>query len=113
MITPITPNDVSTQKEQNFPDIIIDTINKMIAQKWDGYQSNFKQKDIVTAMVSAIIECKMFKGEESKAIARKMIFDNNWLDFEEIYRKSGWKVVFDKPGYNETYEANFTFTRKR
>jgi hypothetical protein len=34
------------------------------------------------------------------------------MDFEPFYEKAGWKVVYDKPGYCESYAANFTFTRK-
>ena len=28
-------------------------------------------------------------------------------------KPSGWEVVYDKPGYCETYKANYTFTKKK
>lgn len=34
----------------------------------------------------------------------------HWLNFEGAYRRAGWKVEFDKPGYNESYPATFKFT---
>lgn len=45
-------------------------------------------------------------------IDRQEIFDNCWLDVEDIFEEVGWKVVYDKPGYNESYPANFEFTKK-
>ncbi len=32
-----------------------------------------------------------------------------WLNVEELYRAQGWTVTYDKPGYNESYPATFTF----
>jgi hypothetical protein len=33
------------------------------------------------------------------------------MDVEDVYQKAGWEVEFDKPGYNEDYEANFKFSK--
>jgi len=38
---------------------------------------------------------------------------NNWLDVGKIYENAGWKVEYDRPGFNESYEATFSFTAKR
>lgn len=45
-------------------------------------------------------------------LLRGDVFERGYLDIEETYRKAGWSVVYDKPGYNETYDAFYTFTRK-
>jgi hypothetical protein len=45
-------------------------------------------------------------------VSRQEVFDNQWLDIEDIYREAGWKVSYDKPAYNETYKAYFTFSRR-
>jgi hypothetical protein len=47
-----------------------------------------------------------------KAYFQSEVYAKGWLNFEAIYEEAGWKVVYDKPGYNETYDANFTFTKK-
>ena len=47
----------------------------------------------------------------AKALKRKEIYDKNWLDVEDVYESAGWKVEYDKPGYNENYEPTFTFSR--
>ena len=46
----------------------------------------------------------------SKAFEK--VFKNKWLDVEEVYRKAGWKVEYDKPGYCEDYEAYFVFEKR-
>lgn len=46
-------------------------------------------------------------------LERSEIFDKGWLDIESAYRKAGWHVEYDKPGYCETYVAYWEFTRKR
>lgn len=38
---------------------------------------------------------------------------NSWVDFEDLYRKQGWKVVYDKPAYCETYKAYFVLSKKK
>jgi hypothetical protein len=40
------------------------------------------------------------------------MFNKHWFDIEDIYRKAGWAVEFDKPGYNESYESFFVFKKK-
>lgn len=29
------------------------------------------------------------------------------------YQAAGWKITYDKPGHNETYNATFTFAKRR
>jgi len=44
-----------------------------------------------------------------KGLNRAEIFDKGWLNVEEVYRAAGWAVEYDKPGFNESYSATFTF----
>ena len=46
-----------------------------------------------------------------KGLNRNEIFNKGWLNIEEVYRSAGWKVNYDKPAYNESYDAYFTFER--
>lgn len=48
----------------------------------------------------------------ARGLKRSDIFENHWLDFEDAYRASGWGVEYDKPGFNETYQARFIFSPK-
>lgn len=45
-------------------------------------------------------------------VTQAQIFDNGWLDVEELYREAGWAVEYDKPGHGETYPARFEFKRQ-
>lgn len=100
MSKPISPSEVVALKTERIPPAIFDAFNSMIAKHWDGRAATFEQR----AVVDEILE--RFKGT-----TREDIFNSKWLDVEESYRAAGWRVDYDRPGYNETYEARFTFTK--
>lgn len=96
---PISPSDVVAAKKEKIPEVVIETFNDLIAQNFLDGVSSFKQKAVVLFLVE-------------KGLNRQEIYDKHWLDIEDVYREAGWKVVYDKPAYNETYEPNFTFSVK-
>jgi hypothetical protein len=96
---PITPQEVTLLKASSIPDAIFEAFNELIAENFNGHSSSFTEKKVVTRIVQ-------------KGISSKTAYDNNWLDVEPLYRKAGWKVEYDKPGFNESYEATFSFSRK-
>lgn len=99
-VKPLTPGDVAKQKGESFPDAVLEAFNETIAANCvDGY-ATFTVDEVVKLMVK-------------KGLKRDQIFARHWLDVEDIYRKAGWKVVFDQPGYNESYQACFAFTAKK
>lgn len=100
---PITPSEVADQKLKDIPDFVIEIVNKLIASNFSGSRSCFQQEAVVAAILAA----------QPEGVTRQAIFNNGWLNFEEIYRQAGWTVEYDKPGYNETYAANFTFSKPR
>ncbi len=102
MTAPITPQEAIEKKNASFPDEIIDAFNELIAQDFDGFSATVYQKDVV-----ALIKKKL------KIESSDVIFKKKWLDVEPIFRKAGWEVDFDKPGYNESYEPCFKFSRKK
>ena len=77
----------------------METFNEFITEKWNGSSSTFKQCDLV----KVIREKLKLKPNDH------VIFDKHWLDVEDIFRDAGWRVYYDKPGYNETYDATFEF----
>lgn len=100
MVKPISPDDVVKIKKQNMPDEVIETFNELIAKEWNGRYA------------------LLFAGKVASAIAKKLhvkvdkVYDNHWLDVEDIFRAEGWKVVFEKPDYNESGDSTFTFSKK-
>lgn len=101
MAKPISPTEVASAKLKNFPDAVIDTWNRMIASKWNGTSALIHQDQIVNLLAAA------------NGVERHIVFDSGWLDIEEIYRKEGWSIYYDKPGYNESYEPSFEFKKKK
>lgn len=99
MAEPIRPEDMASVKGKIFPDAVVEAFNEMIAQAYYNGSATFKQQEVVERMVQ-------------KGLKREDIFSKHWLDIEPIYRAAGWKIFYDKPGYNETYEATFKFTKK-
>lgn len=96
---PVTPNDVVTIKKSLIPDEAIESFNELIAENFLDGHSQFTQKKVVARMVK-------------KGLSTNDIYNKGWLDVEDIFRKAGWKVEYDKPGYNEDYEATFSFSKK-
>ena len=102
MVEPINPKDVVAEKQKTLPDQVVEAFNELIAENWRSRSSIVKQKD-------AVRRIKLKMGLEALNDA---LWDDNWLNIEEVYRKVGWKVFYDKPAYNETYEPTFEFSKE-
>lgn len=98
MINPITPEEARKCRPL-IPDFVLQVVNELISEKArNNKKITIKQNEIVNKIIA-----------RHSDMTKKEIFDSNWLDFEDIYRDAGWKVVCDKPGYNEDYDAYFVF----
>lgn len=102
-VQPIKPSQVVKKKKDGIPDYVIESFNELIAKHFDGSSSTIKQDEVMSVILS-----KMPEGSK-----RQDVYDNNWLDVEDIFRAAGWQVTYDKPGYNESYPATFEFSPKR
>lgn len=96
---PITPEQVAKKRKNSIPGEVFQVFNLLISESWDGRESVVLQKDAVKRI------------REILNITSTIIFDNGWMDVEDHYRGAGWKVDYDKPGYNETYDAFYTFRK--
>lgn len=104
-VKPISPNEI---KLKEFPDFVLIAFNELLQDSFN------KQKIIIITQEKAINKIIEVSGRTDyrSTVSRQAIFDNHWLDVEDIYRETGWKVYYDKPGYCETYEASWTFSKK-
>lgn len=102
---PIRPSEVAELRAKMIPEEVFASFNELIGKSYDGKHACVLQDDVV-----ALILEKMKKA--GREIDRQEIFDNHWLDVEDIYRKAGWRVDFDRSGIGEAYAAKFDFTRK-
>jgi hypothetical protein len=101
-IKPIKPEEILDRKAETIPDAMFQAINELIALKWNGSSAKFRQDDLIKRYFE-------ITGQDNLESNRQVIFDNHYLDFENIYRKEGWQVYYDKPAYNESYHATFEF----
>lgn len=96
MSRPISPRDVALEKAKQIPAAVFDAFNAEIGTRFDGQSATVKQEAIVARLVAA-------------GLKRSEVFDKGWLNVEEVYREVGWRVHYEKPGYNETGSAYFVF----
>jgi hypothetical protein len=103
MTRAITPDEATEQAAAapNIPDQVFAVFNELIVKNLRDGEARVLQDDAVTAISGAL------------TVERQDVFDNHWLDVEDAYRAQGWVVDYDKPCYNETYSAFFTFRRPR
>lgn len=101
---PISPDEIIPSS----PDFVIEAVNTLLKEKYKHATGKavLIQDEVVEAILSAA-------EKNGQGLPRHTLFDTGWLDFEHLYEQSGWKVVYDKPGYCETYGANYTFTKKK
>jgi hypothetical protein len=95
---PLSPDEVGV----DLPDFVIEGVNDAIRDKYRGGEFNIKQDELI----------KFIMKRAPEGITRQKLFEKKYLDFEEVYREVGWTIEYDKPGWNESYEANFTFKPK-
>lgn len=96
-VRPLNPKEILEKRIADIPDAVLEAFNELIAKNFNGAYAIVRQNEVVKLLV------------EKKGINKNEIFENHWLDVEDLYRKAGWKVEYDKPGYNETYDAYFEF----
>lgn len=103
-ILPIKPTDISPKLEPIIPEVVIKAVNEFLKDRYTGGDKEviIKQKELVSKILKA-----------DKKIKREEIFDRNMLDFESLYAKNGWKVVYHSPDRDESFDEFFAFTPKK
>ncbi len=98
-VKPITPDELGSVRLQSFPPEVIKVFNGLITQEFQNGRAVIVQEDVLDIL-------------DRVGIPRATVLEKGYLNVEEIYRDAGWSVKYDKPAYNETYHATFTFSRK-
>ena len=80
-----------------------------------GESATGASSDVVNALLSkgqtTIKQTEVVRLIEASGVKRTTIFEDHYLDFEDAYRSRGWTVEYDKPGYNESGEPVWRFSR--
>ena len=96
MIEPIRPDQVVELKSQIFPEEVITAFNTLIAEHYLNGRASFTIQEAEAAL--RVHLC-------SNHITHK------WYDVEDLYRAAGWEVTYDKPAFNESGSATYTFRK--
>ncbi len=103
MVKPITPQEAHDAHEESIPHEVITAFNHLIKTNWNPTS--------LSAVVPQDAVAKL--AAEALDVTEGVLYDHHWLDVEDLFRAAGWDVEYDKPGYNESYTASFTFRRKK
>jgi len=104
---PIKPGEVSALKKEMLPGYVMEAFNQCIAVGYDGHSAKVYQGEVV----ARILTLAGLAGDND--LTRDDVYERGYLDVEPIYRAEGWDVHYNKPGYNESYEASFLFESKK
>lgn len=96
---PIRASEIMKTRGATIPNVVFEIFNQQIVDNFTGSRATVYQESVLKALVE-------------KGLDRSEIFNKHWLDVEDFYRKAGWIVTYDKPGWNESYEAYFVFKQK-
>lgn len=111
-VKPITPEEAGVKKVEDMPNFVITAFNEIIIKNLANGTSHFKLKEVADHMR------ELHSKNNGGFLMDNVSFDKHaekehWYDVEPFYRKAGWKVEYDGPGFNESYDATYTFTRKK
>lgn len=103
-VAPVSPYTIKKELK-DFPDEVINGFNTVIKRNWNGSSARVDQDEVIDEILSN------YKKNLKLKMTRKKLFDDHLLDVEDVFRKAGWKVQYDKPGYCESYSAYFIFSK--
>jgi hypothetical protein len=109
-VYPITPEEqIAKAKKfriENCPPEVIQAVNEMLIE--DGSSYVYIKQDTLVKRILLLMNA----NDCEERFTSRDVYDGKWLDFEEVFIAAGWDVVYDKPGYCETYAANWKFSRR-
>lgn len=101
----ISPQEAQKKHQQQIPQEVFDTWNEVIVSHLHQYSQRVESRFLLKEL-SSKLSSKMHMNFET-------LKEKGYLDLEPFFRENGWSVDFDSPGYNESYDANFTFSAKK
>lgn len=91
-----SPNDAIARHGETIPEEILGIVNDFLVARVHRKSFIISQQEIVDKLSLTSIT-------EAEAL------DKGWFDFEDAYRRRGWRVTYDRPGFNESYGAFWRF----
>lgn len=101
LIVPLTPEVAMQSHYKNVPGKVIECWNKCIQENLQVRGKKVSSRFLLEELSDKIkqeMECSHDEAQKK-----------GWFDLEDVFRKQGWKVSYDQPGYNESYKAHYEF----
>lgn len=101
---PLSPEEVKDKRiKRVFPDFVLEAFNSLLleASCSGGLSLKIIQDDAIDRILSRRPE-----------FTRADIFNNKWLDVEDVYREAGWAVGYYKASIGESFSSYFRFSPK-
>ena len=106
-IKPIKASEIGDKKAATIPDAMIQAVNELLAQNWNGDSAVIRKDDLLNKYFE-------ISGETNDRANRDGLYNKHALDFEDMYRKEGWKVTYSSPTYGDSdFEPYFKFEKKK
>lgn len=95
---PISPGELYSIVHKRRMDGVIDVVNGLITEAWDGRKAVITTDNMATAVASRL------------KISTQELFDRLLLDIEEIYEEVGWVVNYSRIPNDKQMGWQFIFT---
>lgn len=107
-IKPFSPAEAKDAKSSHLPRELLQAVNELLAERYKDYGSiHIKLKDVKARCEKILGIDEMFSG-----VSPMDAWPEGVWDFEPVYRKAGWRVNYDGPGYDESYDGYYIFDQK-
>ena len=88
-VKPIRPSEVASKKSQVVPGMVIEAFNELIVKYYTGGESLFQQDDVERLILAK------FRSMGTPIFVTD-IYDQNWLNVDELFRNAGWDVEYSR-----------------
>ena len=105
MSEPIRPNQV----KRILPDYIIDSVNQLIEERYNGGSFTITKKEIITKAFNHPDQTEY----ENRSSFERHLYDKKYLDFESVYHKAGWECEYISPDRGDShFDSYYKFINK-
>jgi len=106
-IKPLSPDEVSALRPKHILPEIIEAVNKFLCERFNGKNSvKITRNELVSDTIGLC-------SKNEKHMTDQILYEKGHLDLESIFEKVGWKVNYESPDRDESFESYYLFTPKR